>query len=623
MRRSKISFTPWRKKTRFRNRERAGSGLLLLALALCVLTGCSTRQTEPITVYLWSAELYNGYAQYVQSQLPDVDIQFVVGCNDLDFYQFLSENGALPDIITSRRFSLYDAVEWKDSLMDLSTTEEAGAIYETYLTSFMDSDGKVNWIPVCGMVDGIVANRALFRQYGIALPTDYESFAAACQAFEDVGIRGYAADFAYDYTCLELLQGWSIPELTSLEGQSWRLSYEDPQDALTGLDTEIWPGVFRRMEQFLKDAKVRPEDTQRSYGGFQELFLTGQAAMIRNTGASVVSYNNAGMDTVLLPYFGENGESWLLTYPSFQLAMNKTLESDSDRREKAMEVMKVMLSEEAQQTLAAGDDVISYSQAVQLTLNPALENLRPHIQQNHLFIRLASNAFFSVSRDVVTKMILGEYDARQAYEAFDTRLRENPADEAEAILTLTQGYSNTFRSRGGSQAASVMANTLRGCYGAEVLIAPAYSFTGAVLKADYTEQMVGDMIMPNALKAYRREMTGAELKGCLKLCVEGAEGCFTPFNPGSLPIVSGITIDVEETDTGYCLKRVCRNGKEVADTDSFRVTCLNTAFFMEPLAKRLGLAFEEGDRVRDVWMEYIRSGGTLAQPGEYITLKQK
>ena len=88
MRKSKLGFTPVREKIRFRNRVRAGSGLLLLALALSVLAGCSARQTEPITVYLWSSELYNGYAQYVQSKLPDMEIQFVVGNSDVDFYEF-------------------------------------------------------------------------------------------------------------------------------------------------------------------------------------------------------------------------------------------------------------------------------------------------------------------------------------------------------------------------------------------------------------------------------------------------------------------------------------------------------------------------------------------------------
>ena len=28
--------------------------------------------------------MLNGYAQYIQSQLPDVEIQFVMGQNDLD-----------------------------------------------------------------------------------------------------------------------------------------------------------------------------------------------------------------------------------------------------------------------------------------------------------------------------------------------------------------------------------------------------------------------------------------------------------------------------------------------------------------------------------------------------------
>ena len=60
-------------------------------------------------------------------------VEFVVGNNDLDFYKFLNENGGLPDVITCCRFSLHDAQPLKDSLMDLSTSNEAGAVYNTYL----------------------------------------------------------------------------------------------------------------------------------------------------------------------------------------------------------------------------------------------------------------------------------------------------------------------------------------------------------------------------------------------------------------------------------------------------------------------------------------------------------
>ena len=72
----------------------------------------------------------------------DINIEFVVGNNDLDFYRFLNENGGLPDIITCCRFSLHDASPLKDSLMDLSTTNAAGAVYDTYLNNFMNEDGE-------------------------------------------------------------------------------------------------------------------------------------------------------------------------------------------------------------------------------------------------------------------------------------------------------------------------------------------------------------------------------------------------------------------------------------------------------------------------------------------------
>ena len=84
--------------------------------------------------------------------------------------------------------------------MDLSTTNEAGAVYDTYLNSFRNQDGTVNWLPVCADTHGFVVNKDLFEKYDIPLPTDYESFVSACQAFDEVGIRGFTADYYYDYT---------------------------------------------------------------------------------------------------------------------------------------------------------------------------------------------------------------------------------------------------------------------------------------------------------------------------------------------------------------------------------------------------------------------------------------
>lgn len=601
--------------------------LLSAMLTVLLFTGCGAldqkEKADSISVYLWSTTLYDVYAPYIQSQLPDVDIEFVVGNNDLDFYQFLKENGALPDIITSRRFSLHDAAALQDQLMVLSYTEQAGAIYDSYLKNFTNSDGTVNWLPLCGEADGLVANQALFEQYDIPLPTDYDSFVSACQAFEKVGIRGFVADFDYDYTCMEVLQGLSIPELNSVEGQIWRRSYEDPLKENTGLDTKIWPRAFERMEQFIQDVNILPEDLELSYSPVIEMFLAGQAAIIRAGGSNVVAIEKEGIvDPIFLPYYGQNGEQWLLTYPAFQVALNKDLEKDKTRRDQALRVLQVMLSEEGQNTLAKGEDVISYSKNVQLELSPALENLKPYIDQNHLYIRIASNDFFSVSKDVVSKMIRGEYDAQQAYEAFDAQLKQPGSAAEETVMTIEQGYSNEFHKNGGNASASVMANTLRKVYGSDVLVAPAYSFTGSIIEADYTEKMVSYMVMPNSLEAWHCEMTGAELKDYLKAAVEGTEGGFTPFNRASLPAVSGISIEVQENGGTYTLQSVRKDGKALGDEDMISVTCLNPQGYMAPFLENENQGFEKGEsRVRNVWTEYIKNGGTLAEPENYITLQ--
>lgn len=560
------------------------SAVLAVAMMATALSGCGTsnkkEEEETITVYLWNTALYDKYAPYIQSQLPDVNIEFVVGINDLDFYKFMKENGDLPDIIMSRRFSRHDAVDLKDQLMDLSSTEEAGAVYETYLRDFTNADGSVNWLPICGTGDGIVANKALFDKNNIPLPTDYDSFVAACQSFEKLGIRGFAADFVYDYTCMEILQGMSIPEITSMEGSMWRSSYEDPEGEENGLDDTVWPVVFENMEQFIKDVNLVPEDTEMDYDPVISMFTEGKAAM------------------------------------------NKDLEQNAARKEKALRVLGVMLSEGAQKILSNNQDVITYNRNVDLELSPCLENLKPIISQNHMYIRVASNDFFAVSKDVVTKMLQGEYDARQAYEAFDSQLRQPKDDQSETILTQEKGYSRVFYTKGGNASYSAMANTVRNLYGGDVLVAPGYSFTGSVLAAEYTEKQVGNLIMPNGLFAYSGEMTGQELKECIRDYVEGIEGGFKPFNRGSLPVVSGVAIKVQEQDGEYILLEVKKDGKAVKDDEVFKVVCLNNGGYMAPfLAKESPVLEKAEQNVKADLTEYIKSGNTLEAPEDYITLK--
>ena len=605
--------------------------LAVLAAAACLLTGCGAQKSEAqedaetIQVYLWNTTLYENYAPYIQSQLPDVNIEFIVGNNDLDFYKFLNENGGLPDIITCCRFSLHDAAPLKDSLMNLATTNEAGAVYNPYLSSFKNEDGSINWLPVCADAHGFLVNRGLFAKYGIPLPTDYNSFVSACQAFAKHGIRGFDADYTYDYTCMETLQGLSVSELSSAEGRKWRAAYSDPANTeKVGLDDTVWPTAFKNFEQFIRDTGLNAADLTLNYDDIMDRMRGGELAMCFGSSAGVKILQDEGIDTTFLPFFDQDGQQWLLTNPYFQVALNRELEQDSARRDKAMQVLHVMLSEEAQNHIVYdGQDILSYSQNVSLRLTDYLEDVRPVVEQNHMYIRIASNDFFSISKDVVSRMIAGEYTAEQAYQAFNAQLlADEPAPDA-AVLTSDKGYSNVFHADSGNAAFSVMANTLRGVYDTDVLIAAANSFTGSVLAADYTEKMAASMIMPNSLLAYQRTMNGAELTETVRAFVEGCEGGFTPFNRGSLPVVSGIAVEVKEAGGSYTLTGITWNGQPLRDDDTVTVTCLAAENQMEALlASESGRSLDGDTWVKNRWRDHLSGGGAaLAEPENYMTLR--
>ena len=163
-----------------------------------------------------------------------------------------------------------------------------------------------------------------------------------------------------------------------------------------------------------------------------------------------------------------------------------------------------------------------------------------------------------------------------------------------------------------------MANTLRNAYKSDVLVATANSFTGNVLKADYTEKMAGNMIMPNGLQAYQQKMTTDELTRLVESFVEGVEDGFVPFNLGSLPVLSGIEAEVKEVDGKYKLEGLYKDGKKISKDDEFTVTCLATEKNMACLMD--GFTMKE-DRVRDTWVEYILNGGVLSKPEKYIRVR--
>lgn len=632
-------------------KKRIVSLLLVLMMALLLLAGCAgqkaadTSAGEPekdgrigITMYMWDRSMFKELSPWLEQKFPEIDFTFVQSYNTMEYYKDLLARGeAMPDIITCRRFSLNDAAPLADQLMDLSKTEVAGTFYSSYLEVNRETGGAIRWLPMCAEVDAIVANKDLFDQYGIALPTNYAEFVAAIDAFEAVGIKGFQTDWNYDYSCLETMQGCAIPELMSLEGTQWRMAYEsETVEQQVGLDDVVWPRVFEKYEQFLKDVHFQPGDDELQFTVVTKPFRNGKTAMFRNTAALADSITKEdGINCVMLPYFGETSQdNWLLTYPMCQLAVSRQVEKDETKKAAVMEVLLAIFSEEGQKHVAAGTSVLSYNKEVKISPTKTLEYVQDCVNSNHLYMRLASTEVFAISQDVGHKMMRGEYDAKGAYEDFNAQITNYVNPEAEEVLiTQKTAYSNDFGVHG-SQAASSLMNTIRAQSQDQIAIGYASVASSSIFAGDYTMQQV-KWIMTFRNAIYRGEYTGEEVRRIMEWLVNVKEDGSNPIHHRNLmPVTSGLEYTVTETERGkFRLESITVNGKPLDESAVYSVMFIGADTYLEhptfcncPMPE--DLKAKRADYIVNDFtsQEYIREALTTTQqflaPTEYVTILQ-
>ena len=618
--------------------------LMLLGIAGCGASETANTTSTPkgkveLTMYLWDKSMTKKLTPWLEAQFPDIRFTFVVGYNTMAYYSDLTERNSMPDLITCRRFSLNDAAHLADCLMDLSQTEVVGTFYESYIENNRETDGAIRWLPMCAEVDGLIANLDLFEQYDIPLPTNYAEFVDVLDRFEALGIRGFSTDWRSDYTCLESMQGCAIPELMSLEGTTWRRAYEsETQDGAVGLDDKVWPVVFEKFAQYLKDIKVRPEDKDLRFAHISPVFLGGEQALMRGTpNDCTVSRNQHGVNCVMLPYFGETSEdNWILTYPMCQIAVSKSVEQDPAKREAALRVLDAIFSNEGQSRLASGASVLSYNKNVDLGMGEELSIVKECVDRNHMYMRLASTEIFSISKDVVHKMLSGEYGPdfgpEAAYADFNAQLT-NPADpaEAEVIITQKEAYPYTYGEHG-SPAASSLMNTVRVGSGDDIAIGYGNVVSCPVYVGDYTEQQLKWFMAFKSI-AYRGEYTGAEIRRIMDWLVNVKEDGSNPIRHYNVsPVTSGMEYTMTDNGDGtYTLGELTINGQPLDDDATYKVLLMGEDSYIEsevycncPMPEDLRARREEqnvGDyNSYEIVLGSIRENGQLLPPSDYLTI---
>ena len=157
------------------------------------------------------------------------------------------------------------------------------------------------------------------------------------------------------------------------------------------------------MEQFIQDTHLTADDLALNYDDVTGMFRNGEVAMYFGSSAGVKMFQDEA-STRSFCLLQPEQRTVDHDHPLFPSCLNRDLEQDTARREKAMKVLNVMLSEQAQNRIVSeGQDILSYSQNVPLRLTEYLKDVRSVVEENHMYIRIASNDFFAVSKDVSPK----------------------------------------------------------------------------------------------------------------------------------------------------------------------------------------------------------------------------
>ena len=598
-------------------------------LATAVLSGCGqskkeiSKNDDHLTVYLWENRLMKNIAPYIQEQFPDHDIEFIVGNNDTDLYSYFEEHGELPDIITVRRFSGTDAQDLQPYLMDFASYDVVSRYYSYALQYYKNSKDEIQWLPICGIPQTIIANKTLFDQYGIKIPENYEEYAQACQQFYDNGIKPYSLDLAEDWSAHEVIQTGAIGEFMSLDGIKWRSSAESASENIA-FDDALWERIFSETNTFLRDSHFTKEDISVDINTATQMFLEGKAAMFHGYPALMQEFQKQ-MDAELIriPFFSQiSDEAFINMTPSLNIAFNKDLEKDQEKLDLALDVLDCMISEEGQKLIAEGSGVISLNIDVPSMMEdvPGLED---EISDNSVYIRYSAQKSFDASLEAVHGLLSGEMDATQAYNVFRNLMNSKDTEE-KATVNFEHKYSISLNDKNGRDAASSILTTIRKENDAQLAFAPYYYFTSSVYKGECAGSRVALMTAKSSdTSLYLAKINGKQIHELVSKYLTDSNDDFSVTDKYELPIASGMKIVIKDEENKFSLKDIIVNEKKLDEEKEYSILLTETTMsILKKINPECAIEQLNDTTLSSAWVAAMANGQQPSAPEDYIEVEK-
>lgn len=339
------------------------------------------RSAFDLTVAMAEEELgvrveYNTYTAENYKEKTYDDVTLDRARNDMDDFYLLN-----PDTI--------EALGSEGKLLDLSGLACAENLRDVVKTA-NTIDGKLVAIPQEIVVYGLFVNKDMFDRYNLDLPETPEDFLECCRVFKENGIetpvganRWWLETFVFAQAYADLYNGGNTEaEIEALNGGESR--YSD----------YMRPG-FEFLQELIDCGYI---DAKTAYT-YEAIEGEGPDFLAQKTPIVMAYWGAANTETA---YGNPDFELRVIGFPSSRGPMPVVpitgygVGSNAEHLEDTVDVLEVILSDEALQLYAETNKVISPSKNVEVDCIPALEPLKDRIEEN-VYV-LGSNAGMKVEQ---------------------------------------------------------------------------------------------------------------------------------------------------------------------------------------------------------------------------------
>ncbi len=308
-------------------------------------------------------------------------------------------------------------------LMDLSRLESAKNLREIIRTA-NTVDGKLVAIPQEVVAYGLFVNKDMFDRYELELPETPKEFLECCRVFKENGIetpiganRWWLETFVFAQAYADLYNGGNTEaEIAALNSGEAR--YSD----------YMRPG-FEFLQELIDLGYIDAEKAlvSEAIEGEGEDFLNQKTPMVMaywGAANTETAYGKTDFEMQVIGFPSSRGQMPVVPVTGFGIG------AEAAHAEDALQVLDIILSDEALQVYSETNRVISPSENVSVECVPALKPLNERIEEG-VYV-LGSNAGMKVEQwgntCLIVRDLLGGATVDECMAAFD-KLQDETLDE--------------------------------------------------------------------------------------------------------------------------------------------------------------------------------------------------